>query len=88
MSKYPNTFYRVSVKALVRDELGKILVCKENSPHWSLPGGGVDHGEEPLNALRRELHEELGLDSFASADIATVLTVYVEETGLCGLSTK
>ena len=79
MSKYPNTYYRVSVKALIRDADGKLLVCKENSPNWSLPGGGVDHGEEPLEALKRELHEELGITAYSNAQIADVLTVYVEE---------
>ncbi|MGH3495865.1 MAG: NUDIX hydrolase [Nocardioidaceae bacterium] len=29
---------------------------------WTLPGGGVDHGESPAAAVRRELAEETGLD--------------------------
>jgi ADP-ribose pyrophosphatase YjhB (NUDIX family) len=30
---------------------------------WTLPGGGIDHGENPRVAVIREIHEETGLDA-------------------------
>lgn len=57
-SIYPNGFYRVSLKAIIRDADNRVLVVKEQSDSWSLPGGGLDHNESVQGALKRELYEE------------------------------
>jgi 8-oxo-dGTP pyrophosphatase MutT (NUDIX family) len=73
VSKYPTTFYRVSLKAIIRNERGEVLVNKESSSDtWSLPGGGWDHGETEHEALARELHEEVGyIGEFTSTLFST-----------------
>ncbi len=58
----PNTFYRVSVKALIFDEKReKFVVIKEGNGWWELPGGGLDWGESPVEGLKREVKEEMNL---------------------------
>lgn len=47
---------------------------------WTLPGGGVDHGESPDDAVRRELYEETGLEA-KSAVLTDVHDVHVVDLG-------
>lgn len=53
------------------------MVLKENQDTWSLPGGGLDHGEMPEDGIRRELQEELGVSPTHTA-LAKSLTFYLE----------
>ena len=54
---------------IVLDDGRYLLQLRDNKEgiffpgHWGLFGGGVDKGEQPIDALRRELQEELGLAS-------------------------
>lgn len=48
--------------AIVRDDAGRILILRrQDNGRWDLPGGIVDPGEAPAQALVREVWEEAGL---------------------------
>lgn len=72
ISKYPNTFFRVSLKAVIENHKGEILCVKEAGSEWTLPGGGLDHGETVEQGLRRELFEEVALDQDESFTLTPV----------------
>jgi 8-oxo-dGTP diphosphatase len=60
----------VAAVALV-DRDGRVLLAqrpegKAMAGLWEFPGGKVEPGETPESALIRELHEELGIDTWAS----------------------
>ncbi len=80
MSAQEHAFYRVSVKAWVQDNEGRILLARQSDGRWDLLGGGLDHGEEPHNGLKREIHEETGLTVTSIEDRPLYfLTVYNEK---------
>ena len=65
--------YRVSIKGLIRNTDGQVLVVKEaGRTWWDLPGGGMDHDESIKSALAREMHEEVGLTGDFSYKVIAV----------------
>jgi 8-oxo-dGTP pyrophosphatase MutT (NUDIX family) len=59
---------RVAAHVIFRDGGGRILLVDPTyKPDWDLPGGMAEANEPPLEAARRELQEELGLENRPSA---------------------
>jgi mutator protein MutT len=55
----------VSAGAIIKDNEGRVLLLKHRfrpSPGWGIPGGFIEKGEQPEDALRRELREEVELE--------------------------
>jgi 8-oxo-dGTP pyrophosphatase MutT (NUDIX family) len=63
---------KVALKALIQNAEGKVLVCMNSKPGepWDLPGGTLNAGEHPHDALIREVKEELGADIVVGAPFA------------------
>ena len=60
---------------IVRDDailLSRLSPLVTREELWTLPGGGLDHGEDPRDAVVREIHEETGLD----AEVSETARVY------------
>ncbi|MGI5147563.1 NUDIX hydrolase [Plantactinospora sp. CA-294935] len=58
-------YQRFAAYGLATDPAGRILLTRiaagfPGAGRWHLPGGGTDHGEQPVSALLRELVEETG----------------------------
>lgn len=81
------------VVAGILERDGKILICRRRAdqPHalkWEFPGGKIEAGESPDDALVRELREELGIDAkpgrelmryeFAYPEKKPILLIFIE----------
>ena len=70
---------RVVAALIVKD--GKLLVCQRTRHQtmplkWEFPGGKIEEGEQPRDALRRELDEELGIVATIGDELARVQHEY------------
>ena len=70
---------RVVAALIVED--GKLLVCQRTRHQtmplkWEFPGGKIEEGEQPRDALRRELDEELGIMATIGDELARIQHEY------------
>lgn len=71
--------YNVTGAVIIKED--KVLIAKRTSTGylgsmWEFPGGKIEQGETPWQALQRELKEELGVDAFVGAFIGESTTDY------------
>ena len=69
----------------------EILLCRlapriSRNELWTLPGGGLDHGEDPRDALLREIVEETGLEAVLG-DSARVYSAHLPRASRDGVLT-
>jgi 8-oxo-dGTP diphosphatase len=69
--------FRISLKALIYDNDGRILVTREHGLDWHLPGGGLDYGETIEEGFKRELFEEVGYDGELTYQIIGADTMWM-----------
>jgi len=70
--------HRPAARVLCLDSGGRVLLLRWRDPvdhtiFWEPPGGGLEPGESPIEAARRELHEETGLPPHAVLDRSIVV---------------
>jgi len=71
----------LQVVAAIVEREGRILICRRRPEQshplkWEFPGGKVEPGETPAQALQRELAEELDLRVAAGEEIARYQYTY------------
>ncbi|MGW7072865.1 NUDIX hydrolase [Streptomyces sp. NPDC054855] len=80
------TTQRPAARVICLDAAHRLLLLRWRDPFdgtwlWEPPGGGIEPGETPLMAARRELAEETGLDPTAVLDQSVLVDRDVQWNG-------
>lgn len=77
-SRAMNARFSATAGAIVIDDHGRLLLLKHvfrTGSGWGIPGGFIQAGEQPEEAVRRELREEVGLE-LEHVEIALIRTLH------------
>jgi 8-oxo-dGTP diphosphatase len=79
-----NTAPRKVVAGVIERD-GRVLICQRapgswHALEWEFPGGKVEDGEDPRDAIRRELAEELAIDAEIGREILRYEYCYAGRT--------
>ena len=69
------------------DDSLRFLVCQRSRHNamplkWEFPGGKIEVGETPKDALRRELQEELGIEAMVGESLIVIQHEYASESAI------
>jgi 8-oxo-dGTP diphosphatase len=72
--------FQVGVKALIENRSGMVLLFKapgwaknNTPPHWDIPGGRIQEGQNALTTLKREVAEETGITKISGISFLTAV---------------
>ena len=70
---------QVAAALILQD--GQLLICQRTRHQpmplkWEFPGGKIEEGEQPRDAMRRELDEELGINAHVGEEVARIRHSY------------
>jgi 8-oxo-dGTP diphosphatase len=76
---------RVVAALILKDD--KLLICQRTRHQtmplkWEFPGGKIEEGEQPRDALRRELDEELGINARIGDEVERIRHEYPNGTAV------
>ncbi len=80
---------QIGVKALIKNSLGKYLLLQRSTPmesetivSWDIPGGRIEPNEALIDALKREVREEVGLKEIPDPQLIAAQDIFVKSKDL------
>ncbi len=80
---------QVGVKVLLQNDKNEYLFIQrtvkmegETEPHWDIPGGRIDPSEPLMDALRREIDEETGMELSGIPKLLAAQDIFVQAKDL------